>query len=163
MITVSCLTDPRSAIVQITPLAGAMRPQSRPRFVARGGIARAYSSKSVELQAWRETLFLAMSRVVAEGFVAEKGEPIAVSMGFYFARPASHFTSKGAWTKSAPAYPGHNRGDADNLAKPVLDEAQRAGLLADDSQVHDLRVGRYFINMPSTTEMLTISFKGGSE
>ena len=63
-------------------------------------------------------------------------------LGLQFAmpRPASHTTSRGAMTKSAPA--AHIcKPDIDNLAKAVMDALTDAGAWRDDCQIVELTIG----------------------
>ena len=67
-----------------------------------------------------------------------------MTIEFHFRRPASHLTSKGALTKSAPLYPtGRNIGDLDKLVRAVLDSL--TGICYyDDSSVVDIKAKKVF-------------------
>ena len=60
--------------------------------------------------------------------------PVRLSCLFQIPRPPSHYTSKRALTKSAPATPGHQLGDLDKLTRAVCD-AMTGIVFKDDSQV----------------------------
>jgi len=70
---------------------------------------------------------------------ASKGEPVGVEITSTVPRPAAHFgtgANAGRLKDTAPGYPvGRRSGDADKLARLVLDALQDAGILADDAQV----------------------------
>ena len=68
--------------------------------------------------------------------------PVSVVLVFILPRPKSHFTSKGALTKSAPAYP--RRPDLDKLVRAVLDGLTAGGVVADDSQVTSLDAAKVY-------------------
>ena len=84
--------------------------------------------------------------------IAIEATPIGWDLGlqyemtieFHFRRPASHLTSKGALTKSAPLYPtGRNIGDLDKLVRAVLDSL--TGICYyDDSSVVDIKAKKVF-------------------
>jgi Holliday junction resolvase RusA-like endonuclease len=63
---------------------------------------------------------------------------MAIRMEFYFARPKSHYATRGLRTNAPSMHT--QKPDADNLAKAVLDELTRAGMWHDDTQVTDLQV-----------------------
>lgn len=64
--------------------------------------------------------------------------PITVSAHFFMPRPPSHFTSKGALTRSAPRE-HRQTPDIDNLLKAVMDALTDVGLWCNDSHVCRLR------------------------
>ena len=74
---------------------------------------------------------------------------------FMFRRPASHLTSKGNLTKSAPLYPiGRNIGDTDKLIRSVCD-ALTGVAYYDDSQVVDVTARKRFSDRDQTIIALT--------
>ena len=65
-------------------------------------------------------------------------------LDFHFKRPSSHFTTKGALTKSAPIFPtGRNIGDVDKLCRSCMD-ALTGICFYDDSQIIDLSAKKRF-------------------
>lgn len=157
-VSITLSDDGRTACISIIELPGGMRPQSRPRMaVGKDGRARTYSSKSEELQTWRSRLYFAMKEAVTRGFQMDADTRLLVDMTFSFARPKSHWTKKGRLTSGAAAYPGKNKGDADNLSKPVLDEAERAKAFVNDSQVTTLKVSRRWADARNASDILVVT------
>lgn len=105
-------------------------PQPRPRVSTVGGFARAYVPKDHPVHAYRQAVALA-AKVAG---LMKREAPMAVSITTTFARPKSHYTSRGVVRSSAPPLP---RPDCDNLAKAVLDSL---GDFFDDSLVERLVV-----------------------
>lgn len=72
------------------------------------------------------------------------GHDCKLQVDFHFRRPASHLTSKGALTKSAPLFPtGRQIGDTDKLIRSVCD-ALTGITWYDDSQVVDVVAKKRF-------------------
>lgn len=111
------------------------QPKGRPRFrYGPNGIPITYTPKGTRIY---ETLI----QDVIEDQLPEEvfDSPIAVRIICYLKRPDSHYTKKGVLKPSAPKYPTSPRcGDADNLAKAVLDAAQSSELIKDDRFCCDL-------------------------
>ncbi len=72
---------------------------------------------------------------------------VAIDAVFYFARPKSHFGSGKNAEKMKPAAPAfpitRANGDGDKLARSLLD-AITGSVIADDSQVADLRIRKRY-------------------
>tara|TARA_R110002049_G_C8808995_1_gene533316 strand:- start:53 stop:475 length:423 start_codon:yes stop_codon:yes gene_type:complete len=76
--------------------------------------------------------------------------PFSISVDFCFIRPKSHFTSKGALTKSAPLRPtGRNVGDIEKLLRAVHDALSEV-LFTDDSQVVECHCFKVYADQPAT-------------
>ena len=76
--------------------------------------------------------------------------PFFIRVHFLFVRPKSHFTSKGALTKSAPLYPtGRNVGDIEKLLRAVHDALSEV-LFTDDSQVVECHCFKAYATEPAT-------------
>jgi Holliday junction resolvase RusA-like endonuclease len=95
-----------------------------------GGFARAYVPASHPIHAFREAVRLGAQ---AAGVPLAAG-PVEVSILAVFARPGSHRLASGELRRTAPRFPGHRCGDADNLAKGILD-ALHGVAFEDDDQV----------------------------
>ena len=113
-------------------VAGDPIPQPRPRVSTFGGLARAYVEKKHPIHAFREAVRLA---AIAAGVPLSTG-PVEVSILAVFARPPSHRKADGSLRTGAPLFPGHRCGDADNLAKGILDALH--GVAFDDDDQADL-------------------------
>jgi Holliday junction resolvase RusA-like endonuclease len=103
-------------------------PQPRPRVSTFGGHARAYVPAAHPIHAFREAVRLG---AIAAGVPLVSG-PVLVSVLAVFARPASHRKADGSLRAGAPLFPGHRCGDADNLAKGVLDSLHGVAFEDDD-------------------------------
>ncbi len=74
----------------------------------------------------------------------DKTKSMRVSYAFYFARPKSHYNSKGIMLKNAPQEPtGRNIGDIEKLARSVSD-ALTGVVYDDDSQVIGMALGKAY-------------------
>ena len=83
------------------------------------------------IKAWRKSAKAQLIEIW-NGAAAIDG-PVRLSCEFIFARPASHFTSKGALTSSAPPHPTTAQiGDLSKLIRAVEDSMVDAGILTDD-------------------------------
>ena len=81
--------------------------------------------------------------------------PMRVGMRFHFARPKTHFTSKGALTKSAPnEATSHGLGDLDKLSRAVCD-ALTGAIYKDDRQITDLHASKCY----DDRDLVTISIE----
>jgi crossover junction endodeoxyribonuclease RusA len=70
--------------------------------------------------------------------------PMRVGYRFHFARPKTHFTSKGALTKSAPEEAtSHGLGDLDKLSRAACD-ALTGVLFNDDRQVIEMHSAKSY-------------------
>ena len=79
--------------------------------------------------------------------------PMRVGYRFHFARPKTHFTSKGALTKSAPdEATSHGLGDIEKLARAVND-ALSCVLFNDDRQVVEMHLAKAYDDQ----DLVTIS------
>lgn len=117
---------------------GTPAPQPRPRMTRAG---RAYNPPSAD--AWKSA---------TRAKWLEMGEPtfangLRLRLHFVLPRPASHYTSKGALTKSAPLRPV-GKPDVDNLAKAVMDALENAGAFANDCAVLSLTVSKRYAMLP---------------
>lgn len=122
---------------------GEAAPQGSKRAFMRGGrIALVESSKRV--RPFRDSVAIA---AVAEGATIIDG-PVELHVVFTFARPKSHFTSKGAIRSGAPDYPG--KSDIDKLCRAVAD-ALTGIAYRDDSQVVRLVAHKRYGHQASTS------------
>ena len=103
-------------------------PQPRARHSMAGGFARSYVPAKHPIHAFREAVRLS---AIAAGVPLSAG-PVEVSILAVFARPASHRKADGSLRAGAPRFPGHRCGDADNLAKGVLDALHGVAFEDDD-------------------------------
>ena len=79
--------------------------------------------------------------------------PMRFGYRFHFARPKTHFTSKGALTKSAPdEATSHGLGDIEKLARAVND-ALSCVLFNDDRQVVEMHLAKAYDDQ----DLVTIS------
>jgi crossover junction endodeoxyribonuclease RusA len=113
---------------------GLAKPQGSKRHVGNGIMVEQVKGS----RPWRTLVAHAAGQRMAGPPI---GEALEVTLGFYFPRPKSHSGKKGL-KPSAPPWPtGRNLGDADKLARGVLD-ALTGIVFADDSQVARLLVAK---------------------
>lgn len=113
-------------------------PKPKGSLAPKGRIGqRVRMVEQVDNKAWRAQVLAMAKRSVAEG--ADPHQPIEVEITFTLARPKSHYgTGRNARVVklSAPVYPSaFGTGDADKLARLVLDALQDAAVLNNDAQV----------------------------
>ena len=129
---------------------GEPKSQPRPKAMRRGSFVHIYTPATAK--AWKGLVASAakpfLSAAPIEG-------PLSLSLSFRFARPKSHFTSKGALTKSARET-HTTKPDADNLAKAVMDALTDVGLWRDDTQITQLSVEKDYC-LPGESEGLTLT------
>jgi len=113
-------------------IPGTPIPQPRAR-ATRGG--RMYTP-GTRVGPYKQAIGLAaLSRARRAGWDTTTG-PHGVEIEAVFARPPSHLAKDGSVRESAPAFPGRNCGDLDNLEKAVWDAVTVAGgVWQDDTQV----------------------------
>lgn len=113
---------------------GTPTPQGSARaFVVKGKAV--ITSANPKLKSWRQDV-----AVVAAGKADFGANAVCVELIFYFARPASHFNSKGEVKPTAPTLKTTNP-DLDKLARGAIDALTIAGIWKDDNQV----VGLYCV------------------
>lgn len=123
----------RAEIVLVVP--GRPAPKGSLKCVGKNG-AHQLVEDNERTKPWRATIATWAARAPGK---ANKGEAIGVEITSTVPRPANHYgTGANAATvkDTAPAYPtGARTGDADKLARLVLDALQDAGILDNDAQV----------------------------
>lgn len=108
-------------------------PQPRAR-ATRGG--RMYTPDGRGLKAYKQAIALAAAARARRARWEISAGPHEVSIEAVFGRAASHRAADGSLRKTAPAFPGRNCGDLDNLEKAVWDAVTAgAGVWLDDAQV----------------------------
>lgn len=113
-------------------IIGNPKGQPRARSFAFNGKARLFDPGTAE--GWKSQIAQAVqNRIPSEPYT----EPVMVTMLFKFERPKSHYTSKGALTKSASKTKMFHtsKPDFDNLEKAVSDCLTELGFWKDDTQV----------------------------
>lgn len=119
-------------------VSGEPKSQPRPKASRRGSFIHIYTPATAK--AWKGSVAKAAGPFLSAGPLTG---PLSLSLDFRFARPKSHFTSKGALSKSARL--AHTtKPDADNLAKAVMDALTDAGLWRDDTQIVQLNVTKTY-------------------
>lgn len=107
---------------------------------------------STGLHAWRDT-------VAWHARAAHHGPPlpgpVAVDLGFWLLRPASHTRANGTLTPTAPTHPIHKQ-DLDKLTRACLDALTTAGIWIDDGQVVDLTAHKLYARDARTGVDITI-------
>ena len=123
---------------------GVPQPQGSSRAF-RSGSKIVVTSANPKLKAWRREITEAVREEAAsQGLAAWEGRA-RLHLTFILPRPASHLTSKGALTKSAPR--SHlSTPDLDKLVRAVGDGITDAGVWRDDSQVISIRAEKHYQN-----------------
>lgn len=129
--------------IQRTPLHafranGIPKGQPRPRAFVRGGRAAVYDPGTAE--GWKSCIAVACAEIEGALIAA----PLSVTLTFFLPRPKSHFRTNGMLKPSVPAFIHDGKPDADNLAKAVLDALTGIRAWADDDQVCELVVRKYW-------------------
>lgn len=108
-------------------------PQPRAR-ATRGG--RMYTPDGRGLRVYKTAIgYAAASRARRARWGIGEG-PHEVEIVAVFGRPPSHLAKDGSVRKTAPAFPGRNCGDLDNIEKAVWDAVTvGGGIWQDDAQV----------------------------
>lgn len=117
-------------------IPGVPQPQGSKRLF--GG--RLVEGNDKTLRPWRANI-AGEARAEFQRYGGPTGDAVAVTLGFMFSRPKSHYgtgRNAGEIKSSAPAYKS-TKPDVDKLARAVLD-ALTGIVYVDDSQVSDLRV-----------------------
>jgi len=96
-----------------------------------------YLPSSAPVRAFKRAVIAA----AVKRFLKPLDGPVVVEITALFRRPQSHLTARGELRRGAPAFPGRNLGDVDNLAKGALDALNGIAWL-DDAQVVDMRVAK---------------------
>ena len=123
---------------------GRPRPQSRPR---RGPNGEFYANSNKALKDWRKGLFRTFQHFVHTEGGFGPSEPICIFIELRFRRPTAHYQPDGVNLKQdAPRFLARNCGDYDNLAKPITDEAEKAGVFGDDAQVTWATIRRRWVH-----------------
>lgn len=126
---------------------GDPKPKGSLRNVARRGTRPRMIEQVQGSTEWRVTIADVASEVWV-GPALDKDVAVEVELEFWFARPVSHYRpDRIALAKHAPAYPVYAKmaGDADKLARNVLDALKDAGVYADDAQVSDLHSKKRYL------------------
>jgi Holliday junction resolvase RusA-like endonuclease len=105
-----------------------------------------YLPSSAPIRAFKAAVIAAAKKQIKN---PSKGG-VVVEITALFRRPPSHLTARGELRNGAPAFPGRNLGDVDNLAKGALDALTGIAWL-DDSQVVDLWVAKQWAHIDRMT------------
>lgn len=127
---------------------GTPKGQPRVRATIRGKHAGVYDPGTAD--DWKDAVRNAWVRTGAEMFTT----PLHVAMRFYFQRPESHFTSKGALKKSAPFH-HTSKPDIDNLFKSSGDALNGLGW-TDDKLICYTSIWRQWVENGSSGCLITI-------
>lgn len=122
-----------SAFVEGDPVA-----QPRARAVSFAGRARMYDPGTAK--PWRARISAALASKRPASPVAG---PVALTLRFYFRRPASHLKPCGGLRKGAREKPT-GKPDWDNLGKAVADEMTQLSIWGDDAQVTDVILSKRY-------------------
>ena len=122
---------------------GVPAPQGSKRAFVRGGRVSLVES-CARVKPYRALIGLAASQARVG---APTGQPVGIAIAFAFARPKSHYTSKGVLRAGAPSHPG--KPDVDKLCRAVLD-ALSGILYHDDAQVVSLSATKRYGDVPMT-------------
>ena len=108
--------------------------KARPRATIRGGHAAVYTPE--KSATWESDAAWTMRR---EWNDVTLDEATTVTIDAIFKRPKAMCWKR----RPTPRVPHTKRPDADNIAKATLDAMQKAGIIRDDSIVHDLTVRKW--------------------
>lgn len=125
-------------------ISGVPQAQGSKRLVRGRGPDRMIESNDRTLRPWRATI-AGEARAKFERYGGPTTEAVAVTLGFMFARPKSHYGSgrnAGELKRSAPAYKS-TKPDIDKLVRAVLDSLTGI-VFVDDGQVATLTAWKDF-------------------
>ena len=95
---------------------------------------------------WLDTIIAATQAAMIEYRWTRNEGPCSVYGTFYFDRPKSHYTSKGALKPDAPRWPiTRANGDLDKLQRAWGDAVTAAGAIKDDSQIAAWNVTKNYV------------------
>lgn len=136
-------------------------PKGQPRAKAfhRGGITRMYDPGTAD-SFKRDIVHLA--RLNGWSGAVRSGQHCGLAVSGYFKRPKHHYTSRGALKQDSPRMVS-KKPDADNFAKAVMDALTASGVWADDSQVADLSVTKYYADGEPSTVIVLALLNGAQE
>jgi crossover junction endodeoxyribonuclease RusA len=133
--------------IRITVL-GKPAPQGSKRYIGRGRMIE--SSKAAG--PWRDKIAAETRR--AWGYAEPQAGPVAVTVEFFFARPAAHFgtgRNRAILKPGSPTFPIGRTGDVDKLVRAVLDGITIGRAIADDAQVVQLEACKRYAETPRAT------------
>ena len=124
------------------------RPRARARRVPCGQYRGTVYDPPGRIVEWRAhvvaTLTADRLRAERRGMVLPYTWPLEAHINLEFSRPASHYRNRDperGLVQGAPAFPSRKReGDADNLAKCIMDDLVVSGWLEDDALIVDLKI-----------------------
>lgn len=121
-------------------------PKGSMRCVGRrGGRAHVVIDNNPAVAVWQREV----RAIAALGGAAYIGVPVTVDITSVLARPKAHYrTGRNSHLlrAGAPLHPiGRGTGDADKLARLVLDALEGAGVVFDDAQVIDVRSRKEYV------------------
>ena len=133
-------------------VAGVAAPQGSKSLLGHGALVE--SSKRVA--PWRADVRAAAMSAMGDGWQPLTGA-VDVDIEVFLPRPKSHYgtgRNANAVKHTAPLYPtGHNSGDADKLARAILDALTSAGVWLDDAQVVKLRASKHWATFTPATSI----------
>ena len=94
---------------------------------------------------WRSDVRSAAQNHAPYGW--DRSGPMSVILSFYFARPKSHYTTKGDLRPSAPEHLITRVGDIDKLCRAMLDGLSSV-IFDDDAQVVQMIANRCYADRP---------------
>jgi Holliday junction resolvase RusA-like endonuclease len=135
-------------------VAGDPVPQPR----ARAGAGGRFFTPGKRIRVYKQAIAIrAALEAKAKRWQRAEG-PVCAEYLFVFARPPSHWTRAGALATKAPAFPGQNCGDIDNLEKAVADALTASGVIwGDDAQIcRSAALKRYAIHGEGPRTIVTV-------
>lgn len=134
---------------------GQPKGQPRARACIRGRHAGTYDPGTAD--DWKACIAEAIKPLVTGATLPLFTGAVCVDVTFFFPRPKSHFTSKGALKPNAPLW-HTSKPDRDNLDKAVLDVLTTKQVLADDKDACDGKIRKlYALPGEATGARITIS------
>lgn len=121
---------------------GKPEPQGSSRAFRHGNRV-VITSANPKLKSWRAKMTEALREEAERRNISDYSGAAAMLVTFVLPRPASHLTSKGELTKSAPE--AHlSKPDLDKLVRAVGDAISDAGIWRDDSVLMSLQAAKYY-------------------
>ena len=130
------------SVVFFVPGHPKARPNPRPTI--RNGRPCLYSPDVKGLALWRSAVRAHAKNVAKDG--GQIAGPVIIQIAVRILRPNAHYRTGKFYDHLTPSAPPRHisKPDFDNLAKPIVDELVKGGLIEDDAKVCSCALSKYW-------------------